>query len=733
MKLEPIEKLSGDDLAEVFIGRLVGDGPPLLVTVRRLAPQVAEIPGLVDSLRQASDAAQRYRHAHLVRHLGLTEAGGSLCWVSERPFGFDLATVFKRMASREVHLAPLRALQMGLDLLAGLGVLHEHGEIHGGMDPLDVLVGYDGATRLDAAGLARILLSARELKQIARRGRDAHLAPEVAQGREPTVGSDVYTAAAILYHLLTGTAPAETDEQGGASVSVRHAAVQPPSKLDRSLPYSCDAVFVKALGSSASSRHESVASLNNAVGRLRAAMRKGTDEGRGGVAEFVRGLFPNEALVAGQPGTLERPAVAEGVEVEGLVLPADEPELGEDEDTPPDGAMQMEEDTPPDGTVPAKVAQASAAGSNPTPPPMPAAPASQPGEADEDALARIRAWESMHGGTGDQGAGKPPPLGRGRTSPKPGPPPVPGRRTEQASAGQEATSQAGTSGDASSVVVDWNLLSDPPAAAEESPQVETVRDGKPLDAPGQRPRGPDRPLEKAKTPIVDRETLKPLNQPTPAAHKQPAQKGSAGQAGAGAKAGDTPAEDAPGQAGEAQEAPAADGATRPDWKLVETPPAGRSPWRRPVVMFLAGVLVAAVALVVMVLAGVFTSAEEPARAPAGAVATEVGFLTVRADRPVEIVLDGEVLPATAALEHKLVRAGKHRVVVTSTDGAELLDEAITVEPGEKRLIRLVMTPPRAPGEADAGADEGQAIKKGARRKRPRRRRSRRKRRTRRVR
>jgi len=756
MKLEPIEKLSSDDLVEVIIGRLVNGGQPLLVTVRRLAPQVTGIPGLVDSLRQASAAARRYRHANLVRHLGLTEVGDSLCWVSERPFGFDLATVFKRMSSREVHLAPLRALRMGLDLLAGLGVLHEHGEIHGGLDPLDVLVGYDGATRLDAAGLARTLLSAGELKQKSRRGHAAHLAPEVVQGRDPTVQSDVYTAAAILYHLLTGTAPVETDEQGGAGISVRHSAVQPPSKLDRSLPYSCDAVFIKALGSSAGSRHESVASLNNAVGRLRAAMLKGPDEGEAGVAEFVRGLFPNEALVTGQPGTLERPAVADGVEVEGLVLPADEMEVGEDEDTPPDGAMQIDEDTPPDGTVPARVAEASAAGSaasNPTPPPMPAekqappaprqaASASQPGGADEDALARIRAWESMHGGTGEQesgsgSAGKPPPLGRGRTPSKPGPPPVPPRRNDPASGGQDGRAQAGTTDDASSVVVDWNLLSDPPAPAQEPAQVETVRDGKPLDAPEQRPGTPDRSIEKAKTPIVDRETLKSLNQPTPAAYKQPAQDGSPGEAKAGATASSMPEKDAPGGAEEVQDAPAADGATRPDWRQVEVPAAGRPFWQRPVVMFLVGVLVTAAALAVLLLAGVFSPQAPADEAQAGTATTEVGFLTVRADQPVEVVLDGEVLPATAALEHKVVRAGAHRLVVSTSGDVELMDEVIEIEPGEKRHVRLVITPRQAPGtspgEIEGGAEDGQGVKQGTRRKRPRRKWSRRKRRTRRVR
>ncbi|MBN2494810.1 MAG: protein kinase [Deltaproteobacteria bacterium] len=318
MQLELLDKLADENVAELFLGRLECPGGPQLVSVRRLLRQVASVPGVLDALEEASQQARQIRHGHLLSHLAFVSSGGDHYWINARTLGFDLETVLIRLASREVRITPLRVLQIGVDFIEGLAAIHARGLVHGGLDPRQVVVDFgDGYSRLDGVGYEAALMRIKDIKQRVRRGRSASLPPEVLQGREGTQAADVFSAAAILYLMLTGRQP--LGEMRGGTVSTRHAAVLPPSKLERSLPYSCDAVFVKALAISPRGRHESGASLCLALSTLRKSLVQGADEARRGVCDFISHLYPNEANVAGMPGSRDRPATSPPIEIDARI------------------------------------------------------------------------------------------------------------------------------------------------------------------------------------------------------------------------------------------------------------------------------------------------------------------------------------------------------------------------------------------------------------------------------
>ncbi len=321
MQLELIEKLEDENGVEIHVARLATQAGPRLVTARRLKRQTAAVAGLVERLEHSFSEVAGLHHPALLQPVGLFSAEGDIWWLSERSLGFDLATVFSRLSTREVRITPLRSLQIGMDFMAGLGAIHGAGQVYGGVTPRDVLVDLDGVARLDGIGFERALMETKELRKKLGRSRREVLAPEAAQGRKPEVPGDVFSAAALVYQLLTGQPPLG----GQQGVSTRHQAVQAPSKLDRSLPYACDAVFVKALGTSPRQRHDSAGALGNALKSLRRSLVTGADEGLAGVADFVNNLYPNETKVAGMPGTLERPGKGDRLVLEPIAqadLPA---------------------------------------------------------------------------------------------------------------------------------------------------------------------------------------------------------------------------------------------------------------------------------------------------------------------------------------------------------------------------------------------------------------------------
>ncbi|MEO1336539.1 MAG: serine/threonine-protein kinase, partial [Myxococcota bacterium] len=114
--------------------------------------------------------------------------------------------------------APLKiAVRVLLDMLAGLDYVHQAHEpdgrslqlVHRDVTPGNVLVGYDGISRLADFGLAKSQLT--EQLQLTATGMilgtPKFLAPEVAQGGEADARTDLYGLGAVMYRLLVGSGP----------------------------------------------------------------------------------------------------------------------------------------------------------------------------------------------------------------------------------------------------------------------------------------------------------------------------------------------------------------------------------------------------------------------------------------------------------------------------------------------------------------------------------------------
>ena|GEM_PF-1995468 len=678
MQLELLEKLADENLAEAFLARLTVEGKVQLVTARRLHKQVTDVPRVLDALGEVSAAMRRIDHPSILRHIAFADSGGSHFWITRRTDGFDLSMAINRLSSREVHISPVRSLQIGLDFLQGLQALHQQELLHGGLSPGYVLVGYDGVARLDGIGLESALLGIKDLKQKSRRQRTAYLSPEVAQGRDPVAQSDVFSAAAILYTLLTGTPPVE-EEGSGAGMSVRHSTIQLPSKLDRNLPFSCDAIFLKALSVAPRQRHESVDSFIAAIKRLRAAMLKGPDEERAGVQDFVVNMFPNEAIVPGKPGSLDKPAMGEALRLTMLT-----------------GASAPS--TAPAPEIPEPLAQEPKATDLPP----------ERGEVDEEALARVAAWEAAFGKVDKQeekkpASPKPPPL-KGRSMPS-RPPPFPQEKKKTPVA--------------NSVVVDWMELGE----EKEVEETEEVRPDE-TPAPEQQVEPEPPPQPPVSEPEVEQEEPTPIRTekiPTLVVEKEeeeqtePEKPAEEVLAEPGVLPEETTPQEVSDQHDTIQMPPVVDPGPPAD-----EPPVSRKkpPWKL--------VAIAAAIVVVAVLVAVFWPAGEGEASGDESGATAVAFLSVHTTNPAKVTLDGELLAGTTPLKDRVLRAGKHRVMVDALDGTRLMDEVIVLQAGEHKDIRVVIA--SAPAKLEPSGKEVKPDKPAAKKKKRRKRRVRRKRR-----
>jgi eukaryotic-like serine/threonine-protein kinase len=104
-------------------------------------------------------------------------------------------------------LPPDQVARIGGQIASALQAVHAAGIIHRDLKPANILVTADGTAKLADFGISRRLWAEATLTDSSTVGTPAHLAPEVANGNDPTTASDVFSLGAVLYSALEGHSP----------------------------------------------------------------------------------------------------------------------------------------------------------------------------------------------------------------------------------------------------------------------------------------------------------------------------------------------------------------------------------------------------------------------------------------------------------------------------------------------------------------------------------------------
>ncbi|TNE85923.1 MAG: serine/threonine protein kinase [Deltaproteobacteria bacterium] len=151
----------------------------------------------------------RLRHENIVRvyDTGASKVGPYLVMeLAESGSAWD-------WVQRHGPMPPRLAVQVVIQVLAGLGHAHTHGVVHRDVKPQNILFDWMGTPKLSDFGVARIADTAGSATTTTSGtilGTYHYLAPEIREdARKATEVSDIYATAGCLYALLVGRHPRE--------------------------------------------------------------------------------------------------------------------------------------------------------------------------------------------------------------------------------------------------------------------------------------------------------------------------------------------------------------------------------------------------------------------------------------------------------------------------------------------------------------------------------------------
>jgi eukaryotic-like serine/threonine-protein kinase len=203
--------------------------------------------------REASVTSQ-LAHPNIVRVLDIGEANGHSYIAMELLDGLPLGEHLR--AHPDLPLAS--RIELLIQLYSGLQAAHDLDVVHRDVKPGNIIVTGSGQLKILDFGLAR-LHSSTLTRNGTVVGSPGYMSPEQAEGRRVDQRSDIFSAAAVGYLILTGRAPFETKTLPLALQAILHEAPAPLSASEA--PERLARVLLKALEKSPDARYQTSADV----------------------------------------------------------------------------------------------------------------------------------------------------------------------------------------------------------------------------------------------------------------------------------------------------------------------------------------------------------------------------------------------------------------------------------------------------------------------------------------
>ena len=289
LSIGPGAELDLEDWGRAVLGHTIGEGgmgvvyrgwlyynpagrfantPPHPIAVKLLHPLLQGKARARKLFMREATALARLSHPNIVHFFGLSDFDGQLALVMELVHGESLSDLIARVRV-ESRRGPLPALPLAqawhyfAQLLGALASIHGFGILHRDVKSSNVLVRGDGVIKVTDFGIAQVPAEeARNTGGMAP-GTGAYMAPEQVLNHPLDARADLYSAAIVLYEMLTGVTPFDSPDR--SELMVRAAQIeQPPAQLSSILkqaPPVLDMLMARALAKDPALRYGSAVEL----------------------------------------------------------------------------------------------------------------------------------------------------------------------------------------------------------------------------------------------------------------------------------------------------------------------------------------------------------------------------------------------------------------------------------------------------------------------------------------
>jgi TolB-like protein len=214
--------------------------------------------------RRELGPARRISHKNICRVHHSGRAHGIFYITMEYVPGQNLKNMLRMMKQLNVTTA----VNIARQICAGLAHAHDQHIIHHDLKPSNIMIDRNGNARIMDFGLSCFLSGSGFPGPGYAQRSPVYESPEQAVAADVDERSDIYALGAILYEMVTGRVPLETDAQ--IPNVLQHKADRPisPHRLNRNVPEEFSRIILKCLAKDRSRRFQNAAELLSDLDQL---------------------------------------------------------------------------------------------------------------------------------------------------------------------------------------------------------------------------------------------------------------------------------------------------------------------------------------------------------------------------------------------------------------------------------------------------------------------------------
>jgi serine/threonine-protein kinase len=286
-------------MAMVWAARVRGTrGFQKIVAVKTMLSKLSEDAQFEQMFLDEASLASQIRHPNVVEISDLGEQDGVLYLAMEWIDGVPLNQLMK--AAKPAGGVPLAvAVRIVMNAAAGLHAAHELrdgkgqliGLVHRDVSPQNILVTYDGVSKVVDFGVAKATAMGGGATMVGQlKGKVGYMAPEQVRGEAIDRRVDIFALGIVLYALTTGKHPFRRENEAATMYTIAsNDVVVSPRKFSPGYPASLETVLLKALAKDPAERYSTASEFLRALDQcLPASEKANTDED---VGVFIGKLF----------------------------------------------------------------------------------------------------------------------------------------------------------------------------------------------------------------------------------------------------------------------------------------------------------------------------------------------------------------------------------------------------------------------------------------------------------
>ena len=219
-------------------------------------------PGFYSRFQREQEIGSRLNHPYILKFIPVEEEQRSRPYiVTEYLSGYTLAHLLNSVRP----LPEKDAVKLASRVCEALVYMHENGVIHRDLKPQNIMICYDGTIRIMDFGIAK----AAEGRRITFTGftpsvgTPDYMAPEQVKGKRGDERTDIYSLGAILYEMVVGRTPFESENENLFVIMNARVTGDPvaPRKANPKVSPQVEEIILHALERDPKNRYSTVAAM----------------------------------------------------------------------------------------------------------------------------------------------------------------------------------------------------------------------------------------------------------------------------------------------------------------------------------------------------------------------------------------------------------------------------------------------------------------------------------------